>query len=408
MKPNQKVLEHLKTYDYYLPIHLDYVQKWFYEQMIDNLGLSESFRTSFLSQISKIGQLAHNEQQFRKLIKDSWFGFFNSKPLSNICPILDRQEQNEILEFMLNVLIEPKQYEITYIDELLQIYEYYLQGNRGVASIINRTKFRMILSKLICSKFVKSQDEKYQTQIKQYLIDLYLRKIEKLDEKDRIHVEQITRINIFHILQELLFDQIEGQGNIFNHLKRVILILLDESQNILISFQIFKNFYQMYLDKEKFLFDRIDPRQNVDYNRISIELNQKYFEKKDLREALKSIVSRLTSNIDYKLILRELVTKDIYSKENEQMFFPLFKEYDHNNQQKYRRQQTIDHDLIQQIKLLGFNKLDKRNENEYDNLNFSINIIDNNNIIVINKRNKQKAKCSNIKELHFFMQNYNI
>ncbi|CAD8202713.1 unnamed protein product [Paramecium octaurelia] len=408
MKPNQKVFEHLKTYDYYLPLHLDSVQKWFYEKMVDNLGLSESFKTSFLSQISKIGQLAHNEEQFRQLVRNTWFGFLNQKPLSCICPMFDRQEQNDVLEFMLNVLIEPKQYEISYIDELLQLYEYYLQGNRGVVSIVNRTKFRMILSKLICSKFILSQEESYQPQIKQYLFDLYLRKIEKLEEKERIRVEQITKANLFHILFELLFDQTEGQGNMFNHLKRIILILLDEQSNIFVSFQIFKSFYQMYLEKEKFLFDRIDPRLNIDYNRVAVELHQKYIEKRDLREALKSIVYKSTQSMDYKLVLRELVTRDIYSKENEQIFLPLFKEFDQINTQKYRRQQPIDNDLVQQIKLLGFNKLDKRNEIEFDNLNFSIIITDNNNIVVINKRTKQKAKCSSIKELHTFMQNSNI
>ncbi|CAD8174717.1 unnamed protein product [Paramecium pentaurelia] len=408
MKPNQKVLDHLKKYDYYLPLHLDYVQKWFYEQMVDNLGLSESFRTSFLSQISKIGQYAHNEQQFRQLVRDSWFCFLNKKPLNFICIMIDGQEQNAIKEFLLNVLIQPKQYDITYIDELLQIYEYYLQGNGGVVNIINRTKFRMILSKLNCSRFILNQDERIQLQIKQYMFDLYLKNIEKIDEKERINVEFITRTNIFNKLFQVLFDQIEGQGNMFNHLKQIVFVMIEEQLNILISFQILKSFYQMYLDKEKLLFERIDSRVNFDHNRIARELNQKYKEKKDLVEALKSIVQKQTQTINYKLLLRELVTKDIYSKENEQILNPILKEFDINNQQKNKRQQYIDNDLIQQIKLLGFNKLDKRNENEYDNLNFSINIIDNNNIIVINKRNNQKGKCQNIKELYLFMKNSNI
>lgn len=34
MKPNQKVLDHLKNYDYYLPIHLDCVQKWYINLII--------------------------------------------------------------------------------------------------------------------------------------------------------------------------------------------------------------------------------------------------------------------------------------------------------------------------------------------------------------------------------------
>ncbi|CAD8205255.1 unnamed protein product [Paramecium octaurelia] len=408
MKPNQKVLDHLKTYDYYLPLHLDYVQKWFYEQMVDNLGLSESFRTSFLSQISKIGQFAHNEQQFRQLVRDSWFGFLSKKPLNSICIMLDGQEQNAIKEFILNVLIQPKQFEITYLDELLQIYEYYLQGNRGVANIINRTKFRMILSKLNLSGFILSQDERIQPQIKQYMLDLYLKKIEKQDEKERIRVELITKQNLFSNLFELLFDQTEMQGNLFNHLKQIVYLMIEEQQNLLTSFQILKSFYQMYLDKEKLIFERMDPRVNVDHYRVARELYQKYKEKKDLREALRSIVQKSTQTIDYKLVLKELVTKDLYTKENEQLFIPLLKEFDMNNFQKNRRQQSIDNDLIQQIKILGFNKLDKRNEIEYDNLNFSINIIDNNNIVVINKRNKLKARCSNIKELHMFMQNSNI
>lgn len=29
----------------------------------------------------------------------------------------------------------------------------------------------------------------------------------------------------------------------------------------------------MYLDKEKILFDKFDPRTNLDYNRIAKELN---------------------------------------------------------------------------------------------------------------------------------------
>ncbi|CAD8115643.1 unnamed protein product [Paramecium sonneborni] len=405
MKPNQKVFEHLKTYDYYLPIHLEFVQKLFYEQMVDNLGLSEGFRTSFLSQISKIGQFAHHESQFRQLIKDSWIGFFTKISLNSICIMIDGQELKEVREYIVNVMIEPKKYEIIYVDELLQIYEYYLQEKRYINNIVNRTKFRMILSKLICSKFILTQDEKYQPQIKQFLFELYIKKIEKIHEKERIQLEDMTKTNIFPIIFELLFDQNEGQGSIFNHLKQIILILLDEQSNILISFQILKNFYQMFLEKEKILFERIDPKMNIDHNRIALELHLRYKEKKDLKEALKYIVHKSTQTIDYKQLLKELVTKDIYSKENEQNFFPLLKEFDFNNLQKNRRQQPIDNDLIQQIKIMGFNKLDKRNEIEFDNLNFQINLIDTNNIVVINKKNKQKTRCSSIKELHLFMQN---
>ncbi|CAD8112514.1 unnamed protein product [Paramecium sonneborni] len=404
MKPNQKVFDHLKTYDFYLPTHLEQVQKSFYEQLVDNLGLSESFRTSFLSQISKIGQFAHNEQQFRQLIKDSWSGFFNKVALNSICVIQDQQEYKEIREFMINVMIEPKKHEIIYIDELLQIYEYYLLEKKYVTNIVNRTKFRMILSKLICSKFVLNQDEKYQPQIKQYLFELYIQKIEKIDEKERIRVEQITKSNIFHILFELLFDQNEGQGNRFHHLKQIVLILIDEQSNILISFQILKDFNQMYLSKEKILFERIDPRANVDHNRIAMDLNQKFKEKKDLKEAIRSIVQKSTQTIDYKQLLKELVTKDIYSKENEQLFFPLLKEFDINHFQKYRRQ-PIDNQIIQQIKNLGYIKI---NENEFENDNFQLHAMDNTNMIVINKKNKQKVKCTNIKELLLFMQNSNI
>ena len=50
----------------------------------------------------------------------------------------------------------------------------------------------------------------------------------------------------------------------------------------------------MYIDKEKLLFERIDPRAHVDHNRIAMELHLKYKEKKDLKEALRSIAHKST------------------------------------------------------------------------------------------------------------------
>ncbi|CAD8097047.1 unnamed protein product [Paramecium primaurelia] len=407
MKPTAKVFEFLNSYNYYLPQNCEQVQKMFYEQMVKHLQLGDSFKNSFISQISQINQKAQRETEFRQLIRDTWLGFIENTPINNICQMLNSQEIKDVQDFILKVLLEPKRFDITYVDELLMNYESYFNSNKGLAQVVVRNRFRMTVSKLICSKFILSLDEIYQQKVRQFLFDIYLKKIEKLEQPVVIQTEFLTDSNFYFKMFEQLFDtQQDVQGTFYNLIKNVITIIVRDMSNIVFSLGIFQQFYQLYIEKDKILFEKYDQRSNVDQNKLANEILQKYKEREDLRDAIRQVVHKIfqTQNIEYKKLLKELVSKDIYNRENEQWVCQILREFD--QQQRYRKP-PCENDFHIYLRLQGFTlKGDKRGESEYDHPKLTLIIHDQNNtnFTVHNKLTKQTKRFDQTKEVHHYIQ----
>ncbi|CAK57931.1 unnamed protein product (macronuclear) [Paramecium tetraurelia] len=406
MKPTAKVFEYLNQYHYYLPQNLEQVQKMFYEQMVQHLQLGDSFKNSFISQISQINQKAQKEPEFRQLIRDTWFGFVNKTSITQICSMIHQQEIKDVQEFILKVLLEPKSFEITYVDDLLSVYEAYFQSNKGMAQVVIRNRFRMIISKLICSKYVKSLESRYQQKFNQFLFDIYLKKIERLDQNIVISTEFFTESNFFQKMFEQLFDSSEMQGTFYNLIKNVIQIIVREITGIASQLDIFTQFYHLYCEKDKILFEKWDQRPNIDQSKLATEIFQKYKENQDLREAIRIVFQKITQNqsIDYKKLLKDLVSKDIYNRENEQWVSMILREFDQYNIQRNRKQ-PAPNDFQSYLRAQGFTqKAERRGEQEYDHAKFNLIIHDQNNFTVYNKINKQTKKFVQIKEVYHYIQ----
>ncbi|CAK83771.1 unnamed protein product (macronuclear) [Paramecium tetraurelia] len=413
MKPTAKVFEYLNKYNYYLPQNCEQVQKMFYEQMVQHLQLGDSFRNSFISQISQINQRAQKETEFRQLIRDTWFGFIQKTPIKDICE-LNLQEIKDVQEFILKVLLEPTMFDITFVDELLFNYEIYfnsvltinVQQNKGLAQVVVRNRFRMTISKLICSKFILSLDEKYRQKVRSFLFDIYLKKVETLDQTVVIQTEFLTIQNFYKKMFDQLFDIQEAQGTFYNIMKKVIDIIVRELCNIVYSLEIFTQFYQLYIEKDKILFEKYDPKTNIDHNKLANEILQKYYEHGNLREAIRQVVYKLfqSQNIEYKKLLKELVQKDIYSRENEQWVVQILREFEQYQIQKNRKQ-PIENDFHTYLRLQGFTfRGEKRGELEYDHAKLSLIIHDQTNFTVTNKIMKQTKRFVSIKEAHHYIQ----
>ncbi|CAD8199889.1 unnamed protein product [Paramecium octaurelia] len=405
MKPTAKVFEYLNKYNYYLPQNCEQVQKMFYEQMVQHLQLEDSFRNSFISQIAQIYQRAQKETEFRQLIHDTWLGFIQRTPIKEICQ-LNQQEMKDVQEFILKVLLEPTLFDITFVDELLMNYETYFNSNKGLAQLVVRNRFRVTITKLICSKFILSLDEKFRQKVRSFLFDTYLKKIETLDQTAVIQTEFLTIQNFYQKMFEQLFDIQEAQGSIYNIMKKVIDIIVRELSNTVYSLEIFTQFYQLYIEKDKILFDKYDQKTNIDHNKLANEILQKYKEHENLRDAIRQIVHKVfhSQNIEYKKLLKELVSQDIYNRENEPWVVQILREFDQYQIQKNRKQ-PIENEYHTYLRLQGFTyKGEKRGELEYDHAKFSLIIHDQTNFSVTNKIMKQTKRFISIKEAHHYIQ----
>ncbi|CAD8083123.1 unnamed protein product [Paramecium primaurelia] len=407
MKPTAKVFEFLNQYNYYLPQNLEHVQKMFYEQMVQHLQLGDSFKNSFISQISQINQKAQREPEFRQLIRNTWFGFVNKTPINIICPMVSQQEVQDVQDFILKVLLEPQSFEIIYVDDLLSVYEAYFQSNKGIVKVYIRNRFRMIISRLICSKFVKQLDTKYQSKFNQFLFQIYLKKIETQDQNILIQTEFLTESNFYQKMVEQLFDISELQGNFSYIIKNVIQILVREIVNVAQSFEIFIQFYHLYNEKDNILFEKYDQRLNIDLNKLATEIFLKFKENQNLRESIRIVFQKISLNqsTDYKRLLKDLVSKDIYNKENEQWVSLILREYEYQIQRN-RKQPPVQNDFQTYLRHQGFiQKTEKKGEQEYDNPKFNLIIHDSTNFTLYNKMNKETKKFMQIKEVYHYIQN---
>ncbi|CAD8113267.1 unnamed protein product [Paramecium sonneborni] len=407
MKPASKVFEYLNKYNYYLPQDLENVQQYFYGQMVQHLQLADSFKNSFISQIAQINQKAQKESEFRQLIRDTWLGFINKIPITSICQMSNQQEVKDIQDFILKVLLEPNTFDTVYVQELLVNYENYIQSNKGLVQVVVRNRFRMTISKLICSRFIKSLDEKYQQNFHQFLFETYLKKIEKLDQTIIIQTELLTEQNFYQKMFEFLFDQQEVQGAFFHLIKNVIQLIVRDINIIGYSLGIFKQFHQLYIEKDKILFEKFDHRSNLDQNKLASEILQRYKEHEDLRDAIRQIAHKInqTQNLEYKILLQELVQKDIYNRENEQWVCQILREFEQYQIQRNRKQPNENEISQYLIQLRFVFKQDRRGEQEYEHPKFNLIVQDQNNFILQHKISKQTKKFMHFKELYNYLQN---